>query len=136
MTVDAGKSCRANQIWVPGARGMSVHLGSIGFRGEAQICHINLIPTPPDTHQEVLWLDVSMNDVLGMNILKTANELIGEHQHSFKRELATAEVEEVFQAWSQQIKHQGLEIALCLISVNSWNTGTARKRSIDVGFTF
>jgi len=78
---------------------MSVHLGSIGFRGEAQICYINLIPTPPGTHQEVLWLDVSMNDVLGMDILKTANELIGEHQHRFERELATAEIEEVFQAW-------------------------------------
>jgi hypothetical protein len=99
MTVDAGKSCRANQVWVPSASGMSVHLGSIGFRGEAQICYINLIPTPPGTHQEVLWLDVSMNDVLGMDILKTANELIGEHQHRFERELATAEIEEVFQAW-------------------------------------
>jgi len=88
------------------------------------------------THQEILRLDVSMDDTLGMNVLKTANELIGKHQHRFERELATAEVEEVFQAWPQQIKHQGVKVALCLISVNSWNTGTTRKGSIDLGFKF
>lgn len=136
MTVDAGKSCRVNQVWVSSASGMSVHLSSIGFRDEAQICHINLILMLFHTHQEILRLDVSMNDILEMNVLKTANELIDKHQHRFEKELATAEVEEIFQAWSQQIKHQGVKAALCLINVNSWNIDIIRKKSIDLDFKF
>jgi hypothetical protein len=32
-----------------------------------------------NAHQEVLWLDVSVNDSLGMDVLKATNELISEH---------------------------------------------------------
>ncbi len=115
MTVDAGKSCRANQVWVPGASGMSVHLGNIGFCGEAQICHINLIPMLPHTHQEILRLDVSMDDTLGMNVFKTVKELVDEHQYGLQRELAAAEVEKIFQTRSQKIKHHHVILRFSLI---------------------
>ncbi len=49
------------------------------------------------THQTVLWLNVSMDDIARVNIVKTINELVGEHQHYFKRELTTVKVEEIFQ---------------------------------------
>ena len=121
-------------MWIPGTTG--VDLSSKAFRGEAQIRHINPIPLLPHTHQEVLGFDVSMDDTLGMHIFQTMNELVGEDQHGFERELATAEVEQVFQTRSQKIKHHRVIFAFRLISVDSWNTDTVRKGSIGISFAF
>ncbi len=77
-----------------------------------------------------------MNNIFGMNIVKTTNELVCEHQHCFERELATAKVEEIFQTWAQKIKYHGVEFAFSLKGVNSWDTGTTREGSVDVGFGF
>lgn len=77
-----------------------------------------------------------MDGILGMDILETTNELVGEHQHCLERELATAKVEEVLQAWSKEIEHHDVEFAFRLICVDSGNTGIARERLIDLGFTF
>lgn len=88
------------------------------------------------THQEIIRLNISMDNVLGMYILETIDELLGEHQHGFKREFAAAEVEKVFQTRAQKIKHHHIILAFGLISVDSWNTGTTRKGSIDVDFLF
>jgi len=76
-----------------------------------------------------------VDSILRVYVFQTANELVGEHQHCFKREPATAEVEEVFQAWSKEIKYYDVEFAFRLIGVDSGNTCTARERFIDVGFT-
>lgn len=67
---------------------------------------------PAIAHQEVLRLDVSVNDPLRVDGLKTADELVGEHQHRLERELAAAEAEEVFQAWSEKVEHHGVVVAL------------------------
>ena len=87
---------------------IGIDLGRLAFRGEAQIRHINQIPLLPYTYQEILWLDVLINDALGMDIFETAKELVDDDQHSLERELATAEVEEVFQTRAQKIKHHGI----------------------------
>jgi len=47
-------------------------------------------------YQEILRLDVSINDTLEINVLKTTNKLIDKYQYRFERELAIAEVEEIF----------------------------------------
>lgn len=77
-----------------------------------------------------------MDDDLEMDISETMNELVGEHQHGLERELATAEIEKVFQTRAQEIHHCGLVFAFEQIGVNAWNTDTARKRSVDIGFSF
>ena len=121
-------------MWIPGTTG--IDLSSKAFGGEAQIRHKNQIPLLPHTHQEILRLDVSMNDALGMDIFETVKELVDEHQHSLEREFATAEVEKVFQTRPQKIKHHSIVLTLRLISVDSWNTDTTRKEPIGVGFAF
>ena len=121
-------------MWIPGTIG--IDLASKAFRGEAQIRHINPIPLLPHTHQEILRLDVSMDDALGMDIFETVKELVDEHQHSLERELATAEVEKVFQTRPQKIKHHRVIFAFRLISVDLWNTDATRKGSIGISFAF
>ena len=108
----------------------------MAFRCKTQVSHINLVPLLPHPHQAVLRLDVSMNDTMGVDILQPTNELVGEHQDCFEGEFATTIVEKVFQTRAQQIEHHGVIFALGRIGVDSWNTSTTRKRSIDVGFAF
>ena len=136
MSVDAGETCCANQLWTHGTTGIAIHLGGTAFRCETQVGHIYLVPLPLHTHQAILRLDVSMDDIIGVDILQATNELVGKHQHRFEREFATAKIEKILQTWAQQIKHHGIVFALGHISVNLRNTGTARKRSIQFGLTF
>jgi len=136
MTVDAGKTCRAHQLWIQGTTGVCLRLGCTALRGEAQVGHIDLIPMLLHTHQTVLWLDVSMDDILGVNILETMEKLVGKYQHRLEGELATTKIEKVLQTRSQKIEHHGLVFAFKQIIVNAWNTGTTRKRSVDIGFSF
>lgn len=35
MAVDAGETCRANQMWIPGPTGLGLHLGITAFSSEA-----------------------------------------------------------------------------------------------------
>ena len=79
MTVDAGKTWRANEMCILGTSHVCLHLSISAFRSQAQVGHINLIPVLLYTHQKVLRLDVSMNDALGMDVLQTTDELVGEH---------------------------------------------------------
>ena len=49
-----------------------------------------------------------LNDRLGMNVLNTGNELIDKQKNSFQRELPVAEVEEILQARSKEIKNHDI----------------------------
>lgn len=73
---------------------------------------------------------------MGMDVFQTTEELVGKHQDCFQRELATTEVEKVFETRTQQVKHHGVVFALSFVRVDSWNTRTTSKRSIDLSFTF
>lgn len=69
-------------------------------------------------------------------MLETVKKLVGKHQYGLEREPATAEIEEVLQAGSQEIKYHGIVFAFEQIGMNAWNTDTAGKRSVDIGFSF
>ena len=60
--------------------------------------HHHLLVEP---HQEVIRLHVSMDEVLPMDKLDPAYQLVSEQENGFEAEFAIAEVEEVFQARSQ-----------------------------------
>lgn len=136
MAVDAGKTCCANQAGTQRTTGVSVRLSRTSFRRKTQVGHINLVSLLPHAHQAVLRLDVSMDDIVGMDILQTTKELVDEHQDCLERKFATAEIEQVFQTRTQEVEYHGVIFALGHIGVHSWNTGTTRKRSVDISFTF
>ena len=136
MAVDTGKSCCADQFWKQGTTGLVNHLFVMSFRRETQVGHIQHVSLLPRTHQTVLRLDVSMDDIMSMDVLQTTKELVDEHQDCFERKLAAAEVEEVFQTWTQQVKNHRVILAFMRVGVDPGNTDATRKRSVDVSFTF
>lgn len=104
--------------------------------GQTEINDIDLVASFPNTHQEVVGLDISVNEALGVDIFDTRDELIGEQEDSFQGELAVAEVEKVLQAGTKKINYHGIVVTLGSEPTDKGNANSARKRLIDAGFVF
>lgn len=66
------------------------------FLGQPKINDIDLISTFSDTHEEVVWLNVSMNEGFGVDVFDARNELIRQQKYRFQGEFTVAKVEEIF----------------------------------------
>ena len=76
-------------------------------------------------HQEVVWLHVPVDEVLAVDELDPADELVGEQQDGLEAELAVAEVEEVLQAGPQQLHHHHVVLALAAVVLDKGNPNTS-----------
>lgn len=125
MTVDASKTFGANQFWIWRMDGTRFGLSCPVVRGKAQVRQVYLISRSANAHQEIFWFNVSMNNLLGMDVFKAANKLICEQQHGFEGKPAPAKVEKVFQTWPEEIKDHRVVLALKSIPVNTGNANTS-----------
>ena len=53
-----------------------------------------------------------MYEAFAVNVLDSGDQLVSKQEHSFQTESSGAEVEEVLQAWTQQLHHHHVEVAL------------------------
>ena len=102
--------------------------------GNAHIGNVDLVPTPADTHHDVVWLDVSMNEALGMEVLEAAKELVGEHQDCLEGESVPAKAEEVVQSGAEEIKDHRSVFVLCSVPLDSWDASPTGESFVDVDF--
>jgi hypothetical protein len=70
-------------------------LGVSVLLGETEINHIDLIASFPNTHEEVVWLDISVDKVSRVNVFDSGNELVGEEEDSLEGEFSVTEVEQI-----------------------------------------
>lgn len=112
MSIDTGVTCGAGQILVLSVRDMEVRLGVAIFLSKTEINDVDLISTLSDAHEEVIRFNITMDEGLSMNVLDTRDELIGKEKHGLEGELPVAEVEEILQTGSEQIKNHGIVITL------------------------
>lgn len=87
------------------------------FLGQSKVYQEQLVAVSSNSHEEVVWLDVAMDEVLVVNILNSANHLVGQHQDSLHGEPPGAEVEEILEAGSEQVHDQ--DVVVSLLSVPS-----------------
>ena len=59
-----------------------------------------------------IGISLPVDEVLGVDELELVEELDGQHQHRLQRELATADVEQVFQRWPKQLNRMGINLSL------------------------
>ena len=102
----------------------------------AKVDHVNHIAAPSQAHQEVVWFDVSMNNLLEMKMLDTTDELIGKHQHGFQRERAAAESQKIFQARPKQFQHHVAIIPIFVIREHAWKAYTTGEFLTSHDFIF
>lgn len=68
---------------------------------QSEVDEEELITVAPDSHQKIVWLNISMDEVLVVNKLNATNHLICEHEDRLHCESPRAEIEKVFEARSQ-----------------------------------
>lgn len=100
---------------------MEVRLGVTVFLGKTEINDIDLIPTLPNAHQEVVGFDIAVDEGFGMDVLNPGNELICKKQDSLQGEFAVAEVEEIFQTRSQKVEYHSIVVTFCSKPANKGN---------------
>lgn len=131
MGIDACITSGARQVLVLTVWDVKVGLGVTVLLGQAKIDHVDLVPTLTDAHQKVVRLDVTMDEGFGMNVLDARDELIGEEEDRLQGEFAVAEVEEILQAGTQEIKHHGIVVTLGPIPTHKGYAHTSGERFVD-----
>ncbi|KAH3687328.1 hypothetical protein WICPIJ_001672 [Wickerhamomyces pijperi] len=85
-------------------------------------------------NKEVVWLDVSENQVFVMDRFHSGDHLLGHLSHCLCRELAATPVKQIFKRRPQKINHQYVVETLLTKVVSSWNTVAAIQDSISSVF--
>lgn len=136
MGVDGCVTCCSCQVLVLAVRDVQVCLGVTVFLRQTEINDIDLIATFPDTHQEVIRFDIAVDEGLGMDILDSADQLIGKQEHGLQGELSVTEIEEVLQAGAQEVDDHGVVVTFSAVPADKGNADTTGKRFVDAGFIF
>lgn len=100
MSIDRGVPGGTSQVLVLPVRDVQVSLGVSVLFGQTEINHIDLIASFPNAHEEIVWLDVSVDKVSRVNVFDSRDELIGEKEDSLEGEFSVTEVEQIFERWT------------------------------------
>lgn len=73
MSVYGGIAGRASQILVLAIGDVLMCAGVTVFLGQAKVNDVNQVALLPQTHQEIVWLHISVNKVLGVNVFNAAD---------------------------------------------------------------
>ena len=77
MCVDAGISQRTDY-------GVHVPIWIFNLFSQTNICYIDSIALCANTHEQIVWLDISVDVPLRMNKLEAGDELVCKQQHSLE----------------------------------------------------
>ena len=75
-----------------------------------------------------------MDEGLGMDILDTGDELVGEEENGLQGEFAVAEIEQILQAGSEEVEDHSIIVALGSEPADEGDANTASKRLVHAGF--
>lgn len=134
--VDGGITSSSGQVLVLPIRDVEVGLGVTVFLGQSEIDDIDLVAALADAHEEVIRLDITVDEGLGVDVLDAGDELIGQQKNGLQGELAVAEVEEILQARAEEIKNHGIVVTLGTEPADKWDTDTTSERLVDTGLIF
>lgn len=134
MSVDGGITSGTSQVLVLTVRDVEVSLRVAVLLGQTEIDHVDLVAALADAHEEIVRLDITVDEGLGVDVFDAGDELVGEEQDSLQRELAVAEVEEIFQTRAEKIQDHGIVVALGSEPADEGDTNTTGERLVHTGF--
>ena len=73
MSVDAGITGSTSQVLVLSVWDVEVGLGIAVLLGQTEIDNVDLVAALANAHEEVVRLDVTVNEVAGVNIFDARN---------------------------------------------------------------
>jgi len=87
-----------------------------------EIDHVYYILFFAMTNKEVIWLHISVNEMIVMEEFEALYHLISQHHSSFNGEFSFAVVEEIFQARTQKIHNHCIVISFNAKPMDRWDT--------------
>lgn len=136
VSVNGGVTGSSSQVLVLSVGNVEVRLGVAVLLGEAEVDDIDLVATLADAHQEVVRLDVTVDERLGVDVLDARDELVGQQENGLERELAVAEVEQVLQTGAEQVQHHGIVVTFGTEPANEGDANTTSEGLVDTGLVF
>jgi hypothetical protein len=136
VSVNRGVTGGTSQVLVLSVRDVEVCLGVPVLLGETEVDHVDLVASLADAHEEVVGLDVTVDEALGVDVLDAADQLVGQQQDGLEGEFAVAEVEEVLEGGSEQVENHGVVVALGAEPPDEGNADTAGERLVDTSLIF
>lgn len=80
MGVDRSITGSTSQVLVLSVWDVEMGLGVTVLLGQTKIDNVDLVATLSDAHEEVVGLDITVDEGLGVNVLDTRDELVGKEQ--------------------------------------------------------
>lgn len=136
VSVDTGVTGSTSKVLVLTVGDVEVSLRVTVLLRETEINDIDLVSALADTHQEVVGLDVTVDEGLGVDVFNSGNELIGEEKDGLQGELAVAEVEQILQTGAEEIDDHGVVVTFGSEPADERDTDTTSKGLVDTGFIF
>lgn len=134
--IDTGVTSGTGQVLVLTVRNVEVSLGVTVLLGQTKVNNVDLVSTLADAHEEVVGLDIAVDEGLGVDVLDAGDELIGQEEDGLEGELAVAEVEEILERRTEEIKDHSVVVTLSAEPADEGNTDTTGKRLVDTGLIF
>jgi hypothetical protein len=131
--VDGGVTSGTSQVLVLSVRDVEVGLGVPVLLGETKVNHVDLVAPLADAHEEVVGLDVTVDEALGVDVLDAADELVGEQEDGLEGEFAVAEVEEILKGGAEEVEDHGVVVTLGAEPSDERNADAASERLVDAG---
>lgn len=73
MCVDGGVACRSGQVLVLPVRDVLVRACIAVLFGQPKVDDVHQVALLAQPHKEVIWLDISVDEVLGVDVLDATN---------------------------------------------------------------
>jgi hypothetical protein len=134
--VDGGITSSTGQVLVLTVRDVEVSLWVTILLSQSEVNDIDLVAALADTHQEVVRLDIAVDEGLGVDVLDTGDELVGEEENGLQRELAIAEVEQILQARSEEIEDHSIVVTLSSEPADEGDADTSSEGLVNTGLIF
>lgn len=136
MSVDTGITGGTSQVLVLSVRDVEVSLGITVLLGQTKVDDIDLVAALTNAHEEVVGLDVTVDERLGVDVLNAGDELVGEEEHSLQGELAVAEVEEILEGRAKKIQYHGIVVTLGAEPADKGDADSASEGLVDTSLIF
>lgn len=136
MGVDTGITGSTSQVLIFTVRDVEVSLRVAVLLGETKVDHIDLVSTLANSHEEVVGLDITVDEGLGMDVLDAGDELVSQEEDSLQRKFTVAEVEQILQGRTKKVDNHGIVVTFGTEPADERNANTTSKGLVDTGFVF
>lgn len=133
MGVDGGVTSGTSQVLVLSVRDVEVCLRVTVLLCQTEIDNVDLVAPLSDAHEEVVGLDITVDEALGVDVLDTADQLVGQQEDGLEGEFAVAEVEEILEGRSEEVEDHGVVVTLGAEPSNKGNADAASEGLVDTG---